>query len=90
LALCDAAHEEKVRLSFGRIGTCADNAAMEAFWSTAKRELRHLYGHQVWPERTTAKAAIFEYFEVFYNRERHQARLDHQTPAEHEGAWKAA
>lgn len=90
LALCNAAHDEKVRLSFGRIGTCADNAAMEAFWSIVKRELFHFYGHKVWPDRATAKAAIFEYFEVFYNRERHQARLGHRTPAEYEADWKAA
>lgn len=37
ILFCDRAHDERVRLSFGRIGTAADNAAMEAFWSTLKR-----------------------------------------------------
>jgi transposase InsO family protein len=84
LAFCDRAHDEKVRLSFGRVGTAADNAAMEAFWSTLKRELRHIYGHRLWPNRAALRAALFDYIEVFYNRERHQTRLGHKTPVEHE------
>jgi putative transposase len=84
VAFCDRAFDEDVRLSFGRVGTAADNAAMEAFWSTLKRELRHLYGHRIWPNRAALRGALFDYIEVFYNRERHQARLDHKTPAEYE------
>lgn len=83
VAFCDRALEEDVRLSFGRVGTAADNAAMEAFWSTLKRELRHLYSHRIWPNRAALRAAMFDYIEVFYNRERHQARLGHKTPAEY-------
>ena len=90
LAFCDRAYEEDVRLSFGRIGSPADNAAMEAFWSTLKRELFHFYGHRVWPDRATLRAALFDYIEIFYNRERHQARLDHHTPSEHEASEQAA
>jgi putative transposase len=90
LSFCDRAYDEKVRLSFGRIGTAADNAAMEAFWSVLKRELFHLYDHQVWPDRASLRAALFEYIEVFYNRERHQARLGHRTPAEYEHDTQAA
>jgi transposase InsO family protein len=84
IAFCDRAFDEEVRLSFGRIGTAADNAAMEAFWSTLKRELAHIHGYRIWPNRTALRAALFDYIEVFYNRERHQARLGHKTPAEHE------
>lgn len=90
LTFCDRADDEKIRLSFGRIGTCADNAAMEAFWSVLKRELRHLHGHHVWPDRASLRAALFDYIEVFYNRERHQARLGHKTPAEYETDRQAA
>jgi transposase InsO family protein len=90
LSFCDRAYDEKVRLSFGRIGTAADNAAMEACWSVLKRELFHLYGHKVWPDRAGLRAALFEYIEVFYNRERHQARLGHRTPAEYEHDTQAA
>jgi transposase InsO family protein len=84
IAFCDTAHDHDIRLSFGRVGTPADNAAMEAFWSTLKRELRHIHGHRVWPTRAALRAALFDYLEIFYNRERHQARLEHRTPAEHE------
>jgi putative transposase len=90
LSFCDRAHDEEVSLSYGRIGTAADNAAMEAFWSVLKRELFHFYGHRVWPDRASLRAALFEYIEVFYNRERHQARLEHQTPAEYERNTKEA
>jgi transposase InsO family protein len=82
----DRALDENVALSFGRVGTCADNAAMEAFWSTLKREVAHIHGHKVWPNRATLRAALFEYLEVFYNRARHQARLGHLTPVEYEKA----
>lgn len=81
---CDRAYDEQVRLSFGRIGTAADNAAIEAFWSTLKRELRHLHGRRVWPDRASLRAALFDYIEIFYNRERHQAWLSDLTPAEYE------
>jgi putative transposase len=57
---------------------------MEAFWSTLKRELRHIHGYRVWSNRAALRAALFDYIEVFYNRERHQTRLGHKTPAEHE------
>ncbi len=90
LSFCDRAYDEQVRLSFGRIGTAADNAAMEAFWSVLKRELFHLYGHRVWPDRASLRSALFEYIEVFYNRERHQAGLGHRTPAEYEHDTQAA
>ena len=83
-AFCDRAFDEGVRLSFGRVGTAADNAAMEAFWSTLKRELAHIHGHRTWQTRRQLRAALFEYIEVFYNRQRHQPRLGHKTPAEYE------
>jgi transposase InsO family protein len=84
LLFCGRAYDEQVRLSFGRVGTAADNAAIEAFWSTLKRELRHLHGRRVWPDRNSLRAALFDYIEIFYNRERHQARLAHRTPVEYE------
>lgn len=86
VAFTDRAHDEHVALSFGRIGTAADNAAMEAFWSVLKRELVRIHGLRIWPNRATLRAALFDYLEVFYNRQRHQARLGHLTPAEYEHA----
>ena len=67
--------------SFGSVGDCYDNAAMEAFWATLKRELAWIHQRQRW-SRAELRVALFDYIEVFYNRARHQARLDHRTPAE--------
>jgi transposase InsO family protein len=46
-------------------GCCWDNAAMESFWATLKTELVH---HEHYATRDQARASIFEYIEMFYNR----------------------
>ena len=58
-----------------------DNAAAESFFATLKEEL--LY-RGVWPTRSAARRAIFEYVEVFYNRQRMHSSLDYLTPVEYE------
>jgi transposase InsO family protein len=68
--------------SFGSTGDAYDNAAMEAFWATLKRELAWIYQRRSWSSRAELRAALFVYIEAFYNRSRHQAGLDHRTPAE--------
>lgn len=68
--------------SFGSTGDAYDNAAMEAFWATLKRELAWIHRQQRWASRAALRSALFDYIEVFYNRGRHQAGLDHRTPAE--------
>ena len=55
-----------------RPGNCYDNAAMESFWSSLKRELVHRCQFAI---RAAARAAIFEWIEVFYNRERLHSAL---------------
>jgi transposase InsO family protein len=64
--------------SMSRQGNCYDNAAMEAFWSTLKLELVY---RQSFATRQQARAAIFEYIEVFYNRQRRHSALGYATPA---------
>lgn len=86
----DTAHDAGVALSFGTTGDCFDNAAMEAFWSTLKRELAHIHDRTRWASRDELRLALFDYIEVFYNRGRHQAGLDHHTPDEHEKLVGAA
>ena len=66
------------------------NAAMEAFWATLKRELAWIHQRRSWSSRAELRAALFDYIEAFYNRTRHQARLDHRTPAEVYTAASAA
>jgi transposase InsO family protein len=55
---------------------------METFWSTLKREIAWIRGSIYFPTRHEARLYLFEFIEVFYNRQRHQARLGHRTPAE--------
>jgi transposase InsO family protein len=55
-----------LRQSMGRTGSCYDNAAAESFFAVLKEEI----GVRVWPDRASARAAIFTYIETFYNRRR--------------------
>lgn len=76
---------EQVIASMSRKGNCYDNAAMEAFWSTLKLELvyRLPAGFAALPE---ARAALFDYIEIFYNRQRLHSALAYLSPAEFEAA----
>ena len=85
-----AAGHAGLQLSFGSTGDCFDNAAMETFWATLKREIAHIRGDSgIWFEtRDAARAYLFEFIEVFYNRQRHQAGLGHLTPAEYAAQFR--
>jgi hypothetical protein len=61
--------------SFGSTGDADDNAAMEAFWATLKRELAWIHHRHRWMSRAELRATLFDYIEAFYNRSRHQAGL---------------
>ena len=63
--------------SMSRSGNCFDNAPMESFWGTLKQELIH---HRHYKSRQEAMADITEYIEIFYNRQRLQARLGYLSP----------
>ena len=76
--------------SYGSVGDCFDNAAMESTWATIKKEIRHIWGPWEEMTRSQLRTVLFEYIETFYNRERHQARLGHRTPAEAYAADQAA
>ncbi len=67
-----------MKLSMSRKGDCWDNAPMESFWGTLKTELLH---HRHYATREEAEREIAEYIEIFYNRERKQARLGYLSPA---------
>lgn len=67
--------------SMSRRGNCWDNAPSESFFGTLKREL--INGH-IYARRAEARAAIFEYIEVFYNRERLHSTLGYRSPIEFE------
>ena len=76
----------KMRLSMSRKGDCYDNAPMESFWGTLKNELIH---HRHYKTREQAIREITEYIEVFYNRQRRQARLGYLSPAVYERQFYA-
>lgn len=73
--------------SMSRKGNCWDNAVSESFFHTLKTELIH---HQTFRSREEAKQAIFEYIEVFYNRERLHSANDYMSPVDYELQQKAA
>jgi transposase InsO family protein len=58
-------------------GNCWDNAAMESFWATLKTELVH---HDKYANHDQARASIFEYIEVFYNRKRLHSSIGYKSP----------
>jgi putative transposase len=76
----------KMRASMSRKGDCYDNAPMESFWGTLKSELVH---HSRYKTREEAIREITEYIEVFYNRQRRQARLGYLSPANYERQFYA-
>jgi putative transposase len=80
----------QIRPSFGSTGDCFDNAAIESFWATLKREIRHIHGAWTTLTRSQLRTILFDYIETFYNRTRHQAGLGHRTPAETYAASTAA
>lgn len=67
--------------SMSRKGDCWDNAPMESFFATLKAEL--IYREQ-FKTRQEAKARIFEYIEVFYNRQRRHSSLGYKSPVDFE------
>jgi len=67
--------------SISRRGNCWDNACVESFFGTLKRELIY---HRQYHTREETKQEIFEYLEVFYNRQRRHSTLGYQSPAEFE------
>ena len=63
--------------SMSRKGNCYDNAVVESFFSSLKNELIH---HRDYHTRDQARTEIFDYIELFYNRQRIHQSLDYETP----------
>jgi putative transposase len=70
-----------MKASMSRKGNCYDNAPMESFWGVLKNEQIH---HCHYATRQEAIVDITEYIEIFYNRQRRQARLGFLSPASFE------
>ncbi|MCK5243169.1 integrase core domain-containing protein [bacterium] len=70
-----------------RNGNCYDNAVAESFFSTIKNELIF---DKSFTTREAARQEIFEYIEIFYNRQRLHQSLNYLTPDQVEGKMMAA
>ena len=79
----------KLTQSMSRKGQCLDNAPMESFFASLKKEMVHQRRFRTHAE---AKAAIFEYIEVFYNRQRRHSGVGYKTPKQafEDMTWKMA
>lgn len=75
--------QHDIQCSMSRKGNCWDNAPAESFFATLKKELVH---HEVYETRTEARASLFDYIEVFYNRERRHSALGYVSPVAFEEA----
>jgi transposase InsO family protein len=64
-------------ISMSGKGDCWDNACVESFWATLKNELVH---HEQYQTHEQARASIFEYIEVFYNRKRLHSSIGYMSP----------
>ena len=82
-----ALKDNKMFCSMSRKGDCWDNAVAESFWSTIKAELIHDVD---FPSRAIAQQAVFEYIEVFYNRQRRHSTIGYKTPAQQEDIYRSA
>ena len=77
----------EVVASMSRKGNCWDNAVAESFFATVEIEL--IEGAD-WHTRTEARRAVFEFIEVWYNRQRRHSSLGYLTPAEFDKRlWEA-
>jgi putative transposase len=65
----------------GTIGDAYDNAVIESFWSHMQTEL---LDRKQWSTRIELANAIFEYLEIFHNRQRRHSALGWRTPIEFE------
>jgi len=79
--------EYGMQASMSRKGNCWDNAPMESFFHTLKTELTH---HKKYQTREEARRDIFEYIEVFYNRQRLHSSLGYKSPMEFESEFQPA
>ena len=73
----DLLKRHAIRQSMSRKGNCWDNAPMESFFHTLKTEL---VMHSDYQTRTQARSSLFDYLEVFYNRQRRHSAIHYVAP----------
>ena len=73
--------QHDIECSMSRKGNCYDNAVKESFFHTLKTEL---CDHEQYRTREEARASVFDYLEVFYNRERLHSTIGYLSPLDFE------
>jgi putative transposase len=81
LAFGQQARAAGIAQSMGSRGDCFDNAVAESFFATLKKEL---INRRTWPSKAELRTEVFDYIEVFYNRERRHSTLGQRSPADYE------
>ena len=72
-----------IDVSMGTRGDCFDNAVLESFHASLKKDLIH---RRSWPSKAEARTAVFDYIETFYNRRRRHSTLGMLSPAAFENS----
>ena len=80
----DLLAQHHITVSMSRTANCYDNAVMESFFRTLKAECANLH---VFQSHAHARSVIFEFLEVYYNRQRLHSTLGYCTPAAFEAAF---
>jgi putative transposase len=73
-----------IQCSMGTVGDCYDNAMAERCFATLECEL---LARQPFPTHLAARTALFDYLEVFYNRQRRHSALGYLSPDDYERRW---
>jgi transposase InsO family protein len=73
--------EHQFQRSMGRTGSCYDNAVTESFFHTLKTEHINFYRYET---RVEARTSIFDYIEIFYNRQRKHSTINNMSPVQYE------
>lgn len=81
----DFVDNHKFKMSMSGKGKCYDNAAMESFWATLKTEL---VPEKPWANLEEARHALYEYIELFYNRQRLHSSLGYMSPVDYSKQFK--
>jgi putative transposase len=81
LAFGQTARAAGIAQSMGSRGDCFDNAVAESFFATLKKEL---VNRRPWPQKSELRSEIFDYIEIFYNRQRRHGTLGMRSPADFE------
>jgi putative transposase len=87
LAFGQTARAAGIAQSMGSRGDCFDNAVAESFFATLKKEL---VNRRPWPTKAELRSEIFDYIEIFYNRQRRHGTLGMHSPADFEEGTRSS